>query len=927
MAITTQRRRSSPPISIIFLNIQSFRAKRPHFQTLLQQHPAHTILLNETMFRHSQPAHLPGYILHRADHPDGAGRGGVAIAVRPSLPTRIHIPPHPHTFPESLIATIYFRSRILHLATIYTRSYNPLPTDFLTYLHSTFRHFIILADLNLHGRTTTELNNFDTFLHSIDSCFIPLPGPSRPSSQTTPDAVIAHNSLLNLIDVSFLPSVGSDHLPVLLQIPTHGPHTNPPPPRIFTNFSKANWPKYRDHISRSLSQPPPAPTDAHSVDTIAQFIHTTITTASAAHIPTSFSTPDKPRLPPKFRHLQKLSQSYLTEYSRSRDPYFLRLHRQTIRIIKNYLKAYHQRSWAKTCTSLNSQHASPSIFWRKLTSLLGQHHTPSYPILHNGRSPTNITEKLEIFSSHFQQRFTPSIYHLYSQTDTIFHQDLLSSPSLLPSSDHNLTPHILNTPITATDISNALSRTRDTAPGPDQIHYRHIRHAPEELLTLLASFYTFILTTGFYPTAWKRSTMLLFPKPGKDLSDPDSYRPICLITILAKILDKVLIQRIHPYLQANHLLPPSQCGFRPTLSTSHQLLRLIQIIANNFNLARPSLLITFDFNKAFDSVFHPALIYKLHLFTLPTSLIRFFASYLTNRTACISIQGNLSQPFPMSLGVPQGSPLSPLLFILFVADIPQPPPPLHLLQFADDTAVLAPLPSVQAINRTLQPYLDSLTSWCDQWFLSLNPTKTQSILLRPRKGHISATRNPAHLRLKVHDTPIRPQPALKYLGVTIDQHLTFLPHFLNIKTKAARRSQLLRRLAGTSWGLNTKLLLLTYKTFIRSAITYGHPAWAAVAHSQPQRYQPLLSMERRLVRIALRLPPHYHTKDLYDIFPFPKLDTHVSLLFQRFLDKALNPTNPITSQLITLPIKTPRHTLSPIHFHRILTQPTDRPPP
>lgn len=408
--------------------------------------------------------------------------------------------------------------------------------------------------------------------------------------------------------------------------------------------------------------------------------------------------------------------------------------------------------------------------------------------------------------------------------------------------------------------------------------------------------------------------MILFPKKHSLAFDPQDYRPICLLSVLAKLLDKILVRRLHTYLSTNSLLPLSQSGFRPHFSTSDQLLRLLQITSDQFNIRHPTLLIALDFTAAFDSVWHLALLLKLRFLAIPTTFIRFIAGYLHNRSARVRIYSELSQPFPLRTGVPQGSPLSPVLFSIFVADIPQPPPPVRLLQYADDTAVLAPLLSVRRINTVVAPYLHQLETWCAIWRLRLNPGKTQTTLFRAHRNSLSVSRNPAGLRLTLGGRPLRHAPTLKYLGLVLDQYLTFRPHFKQLWPRFLRRGGLLSRLRGTTWGVSTRLLLNTYKVFVRPLATYGHVAWAPQAATNPRLLAPFVRHERARVRHASRLPPRYPTAALMERFPFPPLTAHIKSLFLRHLRRMRHARHPYWQELTARPPKGIRHIKSPLHL-------------
>jgi len=218
----------------------------------------------------------------------------------------------------------------------------------------------------------------------------------------------------------------------------------------------------------------------------------------------------------------------------------------------------------------------------------------------------------------------------------------------------------------------ALRTTKNTSPGEDQIYYTHLKNLPISALDYLAKIYETTLKICYFPDEWNLGITILIPKPGKDLSDPKSYRPITLLSALGKTLERIIIVRLKHHLENNELIPETQAGFRKNRSTQDQLFRITQDITVAFQRDQRVLATFFDIEKAFDKLWIEGLILKLKdALGLKSGTIAIILSFLTDRFVKFRVGKTLSTPLNLKAGTPQGSILSPTLFNIGVSDIPQ----------------------------------------------------------------------------------------------------------------------------------------------------------------------------------------------------------------------------------------------------------------
>ena len=324
-------------------------------------------------------------------------------------------------------------------------------------------------------------------------------------------------------------------------------------------------------------------------------------------------------------------------------------------------------------------------------------------------------------------------------------------------------------PFSLNELSTAISNlSSSTASGPDQIAYPLLKHLPEPAKLLFLSIFNRSWHSHTSPFCWKPSTIIPIHKPGKPTSSPSSFRPISLTSCISKLFERLILSRLTFHLESNHLLSTCQAGFRPGRSSLDQILTLSQSIWDGFQKKKPSdrtILASVDFSKAFDSVWHSALFHKLLSLKLPSCFVLWVRSFLSDRRAKVQVGGSHSRSFRIRRGVPQGSVLGPVLFILFVDDITKDlPRDAHSSLYADDLAIWSSSPDPLKASSVVQSSLAVLETWSNLWRLPLNPKKCESSFfsIDPHQ----ATFQP---RLNLLGFPLSFNPTPKFLGVTFDR--------------------------------------------------------------------------------------------------------------------------------------------------------------
>ena len=304
---------------------------------------------------------------------------------------------------------------------------------------------------------------------------------------------------------------------------------------------------------------------------------------------------------------------------------------------------------------------------------------------------------------------------------------------------------------------------RGKAPGPDTIHNEVLRlGTTTSLYHLLARLFASSIQLGYIPTAWKLATLRMLLKPDKLPSLTTSYWPISLISSIMKLFQRVTEQRLRSHLEHIGFINKHQSGFRKAKSTDDHLFRLSQSIMESFNRGEHVVVAFLDVEKAFDNVWYNGLRLNIFQLDLPTKMTRWLSDFLVGRLIQVNVNNFFSSQINPKAGVPQGSVLSPLLFLIYVNDLPPPHYKQNSLSlFADDTAQWAFSRNVRIAAKRLQQNLLELAMWCVKWRIKLNPVKTKVIIFSR-----SAIARKTELNLKLYGETLKIYPQVNFLGIT-----------------------------------------------------------------------------------------------------------------------------------------------------------------
>jgi hypothetical protein len=397
----------------------------------------------------------------------------------------------------------------------------------------------------------------------------------------------------------------------------------------------------------------------------------------------------------------------------------------------------------------------------------------------------------------------------------------------------------------AVDVQEVLNllRTRRTnkAPGSDSIPNDFLKAMGEPLAAAVAAIATACWKLGYYPKQFKHARTVVIRKPGKAAYDtPGAWRPIALLNTIGKLIEALTANRLQDAAEEHGLLPDTQMGARRGRSTETALELLVEQVRTIWTSKKHvASLLSLDISGAFDTVNPTRLLDTLRKKRIPGWLVRWVQAFMTDRTTTLVVQGQESEPFPVEAGVPQGSTLSPILFLFYNAELldicNQPRQRLSAVGFADDINILTYGLSTETNCRTIEQTHSRCLDWARRFGMSFAPAKYELI-------HFTRHRTKFNLQASLNLGTVIKSPALdvRVLGVWLDSKLQWTAHAREVKKKALIQQLALQRISASTWGATFVRARQIYTAVVRPAVSYGVSVWRNPLETRAGKLMPIL---------------------------------------------------------------------------------------
>lgn len=806
-------------------NCRSAVANKNNLDHLLQQNEISIAFLSETWFKPQVFYNFPGYNCARVDRDDG--RGGVAILLKSSIPyTDV-----PLKVPTNIVAKsvcVKTSNNInLTLVSLYIKPQSKIPVhQWNAFFSSIPRPSIVAGDFNAHhqawgcefedgyGKILMDAVDYSnlTYLNTGAATLVKkLNNRKSAVDITLCSPELAHFFTWKVIDDPH----GSDHLPIIIEC-NFNIHNYIGKTHKIWNTHKANWKEYRAHMENTEES-----TDYNQLVAKMQ-------EAATEAIP-KIKTPKNRNIQykgkqwwnDKCENAVKNRRNHYLVYKENPNLENLIKYKRHDALAKKIINETKKQSWKDYCSSLNKDVPIKEI-WCKLNKFKNRKQSNQIP-----HDTSNWIDK-------FHAKLAPQWVNTGPNTRV---ETNSSYPQLLK-------------PFTISELHKALQQNNDTSPGLDNIHYSMLAQLSSSAKQCLLNIYNKIWANEItIPPSWYEYLMIPILKSGKSKNQEDSYRPIALASCVMKTYERLIKNRLEHWLEQNDLLPSFQYGFRKGRSTQEAVANLVTDVQLAFTKNHSVTALFLDIKGAYDNVILELLAKKLIDIGVPNKITNNIITLYTNRQIFIKTNEDIIGPRTTSLGLPQGSILSPLLFIIYTSEFGKNfDPNLRVLQFADDFCIYYENSNIDYTINKLSVASQEIKKWSSDLGFSISEEKSAVCTFSRRRYQL-----PNKINLGPYEFPCK--NSIKYLGIVLDKKLIWKDHINHLTKKCENAINILRVFCKHKWGADPNIALIFYKSLVRSILDYGSIFYGNTYHTHLKKIDLVRNKCLRLCLGLLRSTP------------------------------------------------------------------------
>ena len=463
---------------------------------------------------------------------------------------------------------------------------------------------------------------------------------------------------------------------------------------------------------------------------------------------------------------------------------------------------------------------------------------------------------------------------------------------------------------TAFEIEGYISSLKNKATS--DLAIQPLKFVSKEIAPVIQHLVNASLIQGIFPTKLKCAKVIPLHKGGSR-TDINNYRPISLLSCFSKIYEKIMHNRLTKFFDENKIIFRSQYGFRSGHSCEHALLEAQHRLNIALDKNQIAVLLLIDFSKAFDMVDHGILLSKLEHYGVRGNILSWFRSYLINRRQYVHVNNHESAVQTLQYGVPQGSILGPLLFILYINDMPQVSKLANYIFYADDANIIITADNYDDLRSNVNTVLQKINNWVINNGLKLNINKTKYMMFTNRRNIAN------ELNISLNGKKIEYTDRERFLGVILDSNLTWSSHINLLSSKLSQNSGIIYKLKGI---VPVSVLRKLYNSFIQSHLNYCSSVWGLGAKSSLNKF--FTSQKKAVRAIENRFNNCFYNPDTgelpchtKEIFARNNILTVHNLIAKNCLvlmHKVLLKASPINIVNLFSAVKENGHRRKPIYF-------------
>jgi ribonuclease HI len=638
-------------------------------------------------------------------------------------------------------------------------------------------------------------------------------------SPSTPDVTWVDHSLAERTSWTTLEDIGTDHLPIKTVIRLNHSIFEKGRPRTSWSTKKADWGKYHQVVIEELRKTPLA--DLGDQQLIKRFTEILKNAANQA-VPRGARKNAKAWFTDEVDKALKVARVAKAEWlAHPLDEERKEDSKRAHKVASDTVKDAKSKSWEDFLseTDLRKDAGAPFRLLKSMEQPSGDSRDAA--LRQGTKTATDARSKAELAIKHYA---SVNRIHRNKKDDSAIRAEARFPKTCAPDCDYCR-------PFTMSELQTNLRKMGGKAAGPDGIYPWMLKHLPLEGQVALLTVCNCSWIRKLVPAVWRSATILPDPKKGKDPANIGSYRPISLTSVVCKMVERLVQGRLRFWTEKNCVLNPDQAGFRQGRSTEEAIARTAQLAMDGLNQPKMerTLLVLVDFSRAYDRVWKRGLMAKMRKQGAPACLRQWTNNFLTDRRARVLWGQARSSEKVLSDGLPQGSVISPLLWLLYMDDIKEvfkDIPGISVSLYADDLALSIRGCLPVALAALMQKAIDALEVWANKWSMLISVEKTETLLISTHPGEVGGKWNPG---LTCYGKAIAVNKNPVFLGATLDASLTFGAHADKVRARVDKRVNLLRRLNGKNWVTRLSTLQQTFKAYVVPVAQYCASTWVMFA--------------------------------------------------------------------------------------------------